>query len=480
MENIIEQVIEFLQEISINNLRNLSEGKSIHNSCSELYKDVQKIGLMILKNNLEILDKAIREIDGRVDRYKIDGRTNKKLLCELGEIEFIKTRYYDIKNNEYLYLVDKYLSIESEERMTDGVRERILDEAIESSYRKGGKRASVTIDVTKGTTKNIIDKLKEETIKVIKKSKKKKQVDYLYIDCDEAHINIQNKGSKKKNVISKLLYIYEGKEKNNFSSKRNHLKNPYYISGIYSGKTGNLQLFNEAYEYIENNYEVDKIKKIYINGDGALWIKEGESIIPNSKFVLDSFHIYESMKKATSSLKDSQGDVIDILISNFKNNERDMFDITFNTIETYAKTKTEEKRVYEQWTYLSNNFDSITLRLSGNENIIGCSAEGHVSHILADRMTSRPMGWSIRNADKMSKLRTYKLNGGNIRKLIDEQRNKIDFKIDFGLDRIEEVKKYQITKNYKIKHSEYEKYYKILNVELSEQVRKIFNIQGIL
>lgn len=480
MENIIKQTIGVLQEIYEKNLRNLIGGKSIHSACSELYLDVQKIGLMILKNNLELLDKDIREIDGRVDRYKIDGTTKKKLLCELGEVEFTKTRYHDVKNNEYLYLLDKYLSIESEERMTDGVRERILDEAIDSSYKKGGKRASETIKVSKGTTKNIVDGLKIETIKVTKKCKEKKQVDYVYIDCDEAHINIQNKGGKKKNAISKLLYIYDGKEKDNFSSKRNHLINPYYISGIYGGKAGNLELFNEAYRYIENNYEVNTIKKIYINGDGALWIKEGENIIPNSKFVLDSFHMYESMRKATSHLQDSQDDAIDEMINNIKNNNRDEFDITFNTIESYAKTDKEEKRIYEQWTYLSNNFDSITLRLKGDKSIIGCSAEGHVSHILAERMTSRPMGWSIINADKMSKLRAYKLNGGNIRTLIDNQRNRIDFKLDYGLERIEKPKHCQNRSYYKEEYSECGKYYDIINVELSAQVRKRFCIQGIL
>ena len=206
MEGIIKQTVYILQEISIKNLRNLSEGKSIHNSSTELYIDIKKIGLMILKNNLELLDNDIKKIEGRVNRYKIDDKVKKRLLCELGEVDFIKTRYYDTKNNEYLYLIDKYLSIESEERMADGVREIILGEAIEE------------------------------------------------------------------------------------------------------------------------------------------------------------------------------------LITNFKNNDRDMFDISFNTIETYVKREVEERWEYDQWTYLSNNFESITLRLSDNENIIGCSAEGHVSHILAEQM----------------------------------------------------------------------------------------------
>lgn len=42
----------------------------------------------------------------------------------------------------------------------------------------------------------------------------------------------------------------------------------------------------------------------------------------------------------------------------------------------------------------------------------GCSAEGHVSHILSDRLSSRPKGWSKTGADRMSKLRCYEKNYG--------------------------------------------------------------------
>jgi DNA-binding transcriptional MocR family regulator len=44
-----------------------------------------------------------------------------------------------------------------------------------------------------------------------------------------------------------------------------------------------------------------------------------------------------------------------------------------------------------------------------------CSAEGHVSHILSARLSSRPMGWSIIGADEMARMRTYKANGGSIK-----------------------------------------------------------------
>ena len=33
----------------------------------------------------------------------------------------------------------------------------------------------------------------------------------------------------------------------------------------------------------------------------------------------------------------------------------------------------------------------------------GCSAEGHISHVYADRMSSRPRTWSDDGIDKMSR-----------------------------------------------------------------------------
>ena len=53
-----------------------------------------------------------------------------------------------------------------------------------------------------------------------------------------------------------------------------------------------------------------------------------------------------------------------------------------------------------------------------NKLVNGCSAESHVSHVLSDRLSSRPMGWSQTGADRMSKLRCYERNYGR-EKIID-------------------------------------------------------------
>ena len=62
-------------------------------------------------------------------------------------------------------------------------------------------------------------------------------------------------------------------------------------------------------------------------------------------------------------------------------------------------------------TYLVGNWEAIH-RAFRDKNVLGCSAEGHVSNVYADRMSSRPMGWSEDGCDAMCHLRCYVRNNG--------------------------------------------------------------------
>ena len=65
-----------------------------------------------------------------------------------------------------------------------------------------------------------------------------------------------------------------------------------------------------------------------------------------------------------------------------------------------------------------NHWNGIIIKNNDEDARLGCSAEGHISHVLSSRMSSRPLGWSKFGADKMSRLRVYKANGGNIYDLV--------------------------------------------------------------
>ena len=108
-------------------------------------------------------------------------------------------------------------------------------------------------------------------------------VDYLYIDADEDHVSLQfheKKGdlvklenNRKDNcAIAKLVYIYEGIEKEAPESKRHKLVNPYYFCRGCDGD-GNQRFWDEIFTFMDNHYDLEKVKRIYLNEDGGAWIK---------------------------------------------------------------------------------------------------------------------------------------------------------------------------------------------------------------
>ena len=86
------------------------------------------------------------------------------------------------------------------------------------------------------------------------------------------------------------------------------------------------------------------------------------------------------------------------------------------------------------------------LYVSGNLGYISrenrCSAEGHVSHVLSARMSSRPMAWTRAGAERMAKLRAYFYNNGDFVQLI---RNG---KTEQQLPKLPQTRRYSRTNNY--------------------------------
>lgn len=76
------------------------------------------------------------------------------------------------------------------------------------------------------------------------------------------------------------------------------------------------------------------------------------------------------------------------------------------TLKAVGKYAPNEKAVKECEEYVLNNWESAVLRMQ-DKNLYGCSAEGHISHVYSERMSSRPMGWSETGADAMCRQRCY-------------------------------------------------------------------------
>ncbi len=74
--------------------------------------------------------------------------------------------------------------------------------------------------------------------------------------------------------------------------------------------------------------------------------------------------------------------------------------------------------------YLNNNWPGIQARRIYRDILVGCSAEGHVSHVLSARLSSRPMGWSYIGANQVAHLRVHHANGVNLHDAYLKNRNR--------------------------------------------------------
>ena len=95
----------------------------------------------------------------------------------------------------------------------------------------------------------------------------------------------------------------------------------------------------------------------------------------------------------------------------------------FEKILKLTDSETKKKSIKESRRYILNQWDGIEIKADKGFEIIGCSAEGHVSHILSDRLSSRPRSWSEIGVKKMAELRIYIKNGGKVYDLVMDQKH---------------------------------------------------------
>lgn len=223
--------------------------------------------------------------------------------------------------------------------------------------------------------------------------------------------------------MPRLAYVYEGI--NTEENGRPKLVNVRYFGGVYDGSDGVSAFWKEVLAYIESAYDMDELKQINLNGDGASWIKSGASILPKTKFVLDKFHMHKYIITATSHLEDSAEDARSEIYRAIHKTGKRACEEVFDKIIAITESETKRKAVETSKGYILSNWSGIQISMKGKDKNIQCSAEGHVSHVFSDRMSSRPLGWSKTGCDKMARLRVYQKNKGNMLELVRFQKEEL-------------------------------------------------------
>lgn len=400
-----------------------------------------QMGRNIMTMLMETMDEVIKNEPGRSDRFEVVHANNPNtLLCCLGSFSYNRTYYRDKKTGEYIYLSDLQFGIEPRTKTMEDSKALALEEAIESSYRKGGLRASVTDTLSKTSIKNLVHNLVVDMPQPEVKEKKKVRI--LHINADEDHVSAQfwkvkgdlkmsEDGYKNNTIMPKLVYVYEGAESESSISKRKKLIKAHYFSGLYEG-VRNQELWLEVANYIDTHYDIDYLETVYLCGDGANWIKQGLSWINKSVFVLDKFHLKKYLQKSIAHLGEQAEIMKQMIEDEIAFEDKAAINEIYKKLKELAESDSKKEEIESARRYIINNWKGIIIYNTRGHEIAGCSAEGHVSHLLSSRMSSRPLGWTKKGADKIARLRAFAWNGGNIydllmyRKYKDEQEEKDD------------------------------------------------------
>ena len=443
-------------------------------------KELHKVGLLMIQETLEQMNQQLKDSGKRTSGWYVEKDSTKQLITSLGTVHFTKTLFCNRETGEMEYLLDRILGLEKHERMTEDAQAAMLEEAVQTSYRRGGEESCLEGCVSKQTVKTKIHQLKFP--KNTEKPEQKKEVDYLYIEADEDHVSLQfhehkgdlteNKNHQKNNCqIAKLVYVHEGVEPEAPKSKRYRLINPYYFSSICDGK-GNEEFWDEIYEYLDNHYDLEKVKKIYLNSDGGGWIETAKTRIHGICCALDEYHLQKYLVRLTSHMKDSAEDARRELKEAIRKKTKAEFcDIVERLTDALPEGQRERgmNRLEESRDYILSNWTAARIRLLHKEGVVGSSTEGHVSHVLSSRMSSRPMGWSKKGAGKMAQLRAYYYNKGNMLELVRYQKKELPKAAGCEKDIILSTQMFRSERN---RHGELGKYVDILTHSVSLDTKK--------
>ena len=351
---------------------------------------MHNLGCSIIENVCEQIDNLYdvgRNRHDVVQRHKCKTR---RLISEMGEITLSRRFYQDKRNSENFYVVDRLLGIPKNSRIEEGLKRKVVQTATKSSY---GRAAAVADNkISRQTVCNLVHSVDAKSLSL--RQSKRTVAQELFIEADEDHIHLNDGTSAE----VKLVYVHEGRER--VCKGRTRLKNCKYLTFV---DTDAYKVWSDVTEFLSRNYSL-RNTKLHVSGDGAAWIRLGTEFFPQAQFHLDKFHVFQAvtrssngdrgfMKKYVRAVK--QGD-LEYITELYKSKVKEVVGIA------------ERKRILENYTYIKNNFDSIDL--TGK---YFCCAEGHVSHVLSARMSSRPMGWSIKGARSVAALRAYMFNGGD-------------------------------------------------------------------
>lgn len=402
----------------------LSFPEMIEKLCLETEKEIRKE----IKKLLEDMDDNFRYSKDRADNYYVSKKAERTIVCMYGEITYTRTIYKDRLTDKYYCYVDDKLGIDKYIRYTNDVAcyaaEAYSDE---NSMIKVGNEIGNLIyakfslsdnrnhSIPRQTIYNLLRRVKPIRIEPLDE---KKEVESINILLDEKYLpdhKVFNKEGElvKSSKMTKAALIVEGLDTSD--KKRHRYINPQYYS-VYESN----DFSSELIEYLNNHYDLDKLKYINVLADGAAWIKStaNELKLPEIKTTqyLDKFHFHQALWRICKE-EEIYNKAVEYLYHNDKN---DLYEL----LNTLNNTDTDNKNI----SYIKNNYTLIqnTIHLK----VMNCAMEQCISHHIHSQFDNVPKVYGDEGIKRYLSFRDNYRNNENMKQLfllaLEDKDNKTD------------------------------------------------------
>lgn len=147
-------------------------------------------GCHIISEVLEECNTLLEESLKRRLHWHVKDRSQKNIMSSAGMLSFTHTRFKNKETKETAYLLDRVLGFGAHARMSDGVKAAILEEAVQTSYEKAGRKACPGECVSRETVMRHVRGM-EIPRKSQEEHAEKKETRNLYVEADEDHAALQ-------------------------------------------------------------------------------------------------------------------------------------------------------------------------------------------------------------------------------------------------------------------------------------------------
>ncbi len=242
------------------------------------------------------------------NRYEYKEIKEKSYVTMVGSINISRRYYWDRREKEWVFLLDRALGIGAREQISACLKELVVLWGTKGpSYRDARDRLKDLYGhqvLSHEKIRQILIQASDALKKTFdEKPSGARTADTLFIEADGFWTGVQQREDKKKRKReTHLVVVHEGWERRQGHGDKTdyRLKNPMYITAIAgSGE----DVWDQTKIRLSQEYKNLKETKIIINGDLAPWIRTGVEYFRDALYQYDRFHLKRDVRRVLRETK---------------------------------------------------------------------------------------------------------------------------------------------------------------------------------